>query len=108
MNRAEFLEALAASEYEIENGPPEARLLLEQALATLDEIERLREELAEAPSTVVLSERGNAREHPALAALRAHRASLAKLLAQLFPADETPTTIRARQAARARWETTRR
>jgi hypothetical protein len=108
MTRDEFLAALEASGYDVATGPPEARLLLEEALATIDEIERLRAELAAAPSTVVLSERGQAREHPALGALRAHRTSLSRLLETLFPKDETPTTVRARQAARTRWEATRR
>jgi hypothetical protein len=108
MDHDTFLKELANAGFAIEDGPPDARLLLDEALAYLDEITRLRGELDAAPSLVVVSERGNQREHPALGALRAHRAALGKLLAQLFPPNDSPTTQRARAAANARWQGTRR
>lgn len=102
MNRKDFLEALAASDLDIDDGPPEARVMLDLAFDLLDDIERMRAELREESSTVTLSERGNTRADPRLAEIRHHTVTLQKVLASLFPKDPSPATLRARKAGQAR------
>jgi hypothetical protein len=108
MNRQEFLKALDAAGFDVQDGPPDAQVMLDLALEMMADIARLRAELDAAASTVVTSERGNMRADPRFAEIRAHTIALQKVLAALFPGDDSPTTVRARQAARVRWEATRR
>ncbi|MGH9122034.1 MAG: hypothetical protein ACRDYC_08815 [Acidimicrobiales bacterium] len=82
--------------------------LLEQAARTLDELERLQAAVAGA-ELLVEGSSGQPRPHPLLAEVRAHRATLGKLLTALALPDEedvtplTATQERAQKAARARW-----
>lgn len=108
MNRTEFLNALEATGYDVKDGPPDAQVMLDLALEMMADIERMRAELNDAPSTISVSERGNLRADPRFAEIRAHTVALQKVLAALFPGEESPTTQRARAAARTRWEATRR
>ncbi len=108
MNRTEFLRALEGAGYDVADGPPDAQVMLDLALQMLGDIERMREELAAADRTVAVSERGNLRADPRLSEIRAHTVALQRVLAALFPGDESPTTVRNRAAARARWQGTRR
>jgi hypothetical protein len=100
VTRDDFLAAVKA-EFDVEAGDAADRVLLDAALATVDEIARLEDSLRDG-TVLVTSERGNVRANPAFAELRRHRESLAKLTRQLFD-KETPTTQRARRAANARW-----
>ncbi|BBG04182.1 MULTISPECIES: hypothetical protein [Pseudonocardia] len=60
----------------------EVRVLTEAA-RTVDELDRVRKALEEAPSLVAKGSMGQAVEHPLLGSLRNHRATLQKLLATL-------------------------
>lgn len=91
--------------YELD--PRDAPILLETC-RVLDEIEALKAVL-EADGVTTLGSQGQVREHPALAGLRAHRATLDRLLVRLaLPAEDgsvplTVSQIRAQTGARARW-----
>lgn len=88
--------------------PPDGLALLVQACRTVDELERLREALANA-EVMTTGSQGQPVTSPLFAEARAHRATLAKLIAQLALPDEddvTPLTVtqeRARKAAQTRW-----
>lgn len=91
--------------YEVE---PEERPLLEQACRTADELDRVSEALREA-SVTTQGSAGQVTAHPLLAEARNHRATLQKLLDALeLPGEgdgqESATSLRARRAARARWD----
>lgn len=84
---------------------PGDEVLLEHAARTADELLRLAEALAGAEVTVEGST-GQPRANPLLDEVRRHRASLAGLLRQLAPVEQTRgghTSELAREAARARW-----
>jgi hypothetical protein len=100
VTRDEFLAAVE-SKFDLDQAEPGDRVLVDAALSTLGEIERLEENLHEGDVTVV-SERGNVRANPIFDQLLRHRAALAKLTRELFTT-ESATTKRARTAARARW-----
>lgn len=87
-------------------------VLITEACRTLDDVELLRKELADAPA-VTTGSRGQEVVHPLRAELRSQRLLLAKLLAQLdVPGleddgaewDGLSASARARKAARARWD----
>jgi hypothetical protein len=86
--------------------------LLTETCLTLDDLDALRQVIAEEGTTVEGS-KGQTRTHPALTEMRQTRIGLGRLLAQLAlpdPDDEegrpsipSPLSIRGRNAAQARW-----
>lgn len=92
--------------------PHELRILAE-ACATLDEIDRVREALDEAPSLLAKGSMGQAVEHPLLGTLRSHRITFDKMIARLALPDsegQAPQTTRQMASQRAndgRWATHR-
>ena len=88
--------------------PAETEVLVE-VCRLLDQCEHL-QELLDRDGLEVAGSTGQARVHPAVAELRANRQALGRLLAQLDLPDEdgatlaSPTTARARSAARGRWK----
>jgi P27 family predicted phage terminase small subunit len=88
--------------------PAETEVLVE-VCRLLDRSEQL-QELLDRDGLEVTGSTGQTRVHPALGQQRALQALLAKLLAQLdLPDDDgaglaSPTTARARTAARSRWK----
>jgi hypothetical protein len=90
---------------------PAEELLLDQAVALADALDRLNREVAAEKSFVVKGSRGQPTVSALLDAQRRHAEVLARLLESLaLPATpdeeegETLTTKRARRAARARWD----
>lgn len=83
--------------------------LLRQAARTVDELELLRDALGTEKRLTVQGSTGQPRAHPLLAEVRAHRQTLARLLAALdLPGEDeegalTAKQLRARAAASARW-----
>jgi hypothetical protein len=88
--------------------PAETEVLVE-VCRLLDRCEHL-QELLDRDGLEVAGSTGQTRVHPALSEQRASQALLGKLLAQLDLPDEdgaalaSPTTARARAAARGRWK----
>ena len=88
---------------------PAELAMLEQAARTADELERLEKAVRELPDLVVTGSMGQPRMHPLLSEVRAHRALLAKLTAELnLPDVDQKAGLRAgarhaRKAAVARW-----
>lgn len=87
---------------------------LTQAARTVDELQRIHDSLAQAPSVTVAGSTGQPRAHPLLAEARAHRATLTALLASIdLPTDVAPTAAQAAtsaaasKAARVRWDLAR-
>jgi hypothetical protein len=101
LNRQQFQKSLEEQGYDLELGPPESQLMLDLAFEMIGDLERMRAELNDAPSTVAMSERGNVRADPRLAEIRAHTVALGKVLSSLFPRT-SPSTVRARRAGQAR------
>lgn len=83
--------------------------VLHEAARTVDELDRVRAALDEAPSLIAKGSMGQAVEHPLLGTLRNHRASLDKLLARLALPDSegnAPLTAgqrRSQTANAGRW-----
>jgi hypothetical protein len=102
MNREELLDVLKEA-FDLDGGDPAARSTLDAALQTRAELDRLEAELAEAESLMVRSERGTLRAHPLLDQILRHRAALQRMLDSLFGPDDSPTTAKAKAAARVRW-----
>lgn len=93
-----------ADKYEL--NADEHELLIE-ACRTVDELDSINEAIADGTPTVA-GPRGNSVANPLYAEARAHRAVLNRLLRALGLPDEDGqpeswTTIRAREAAQARW-----
>lgn len=88
--------------------PPNGQALLVQACRTVDELEQLRDAITHA-AVMTTGSQGQPVASPLFAEARAHRATLAKLIAQLALPDEedvpklTAAQERARKAAQARW-----
>lgn len=88
--------------------PPDGQALLVQACRTVDELEQLREAIADA-EVMTTGSQGQPVASPLFAEARAHRATLAKLISQLALPDEedvpklTGAQERARNAAQTRW-----
>jgi hypothetical protein len=84
--------------------------LLRESCRLLDEWELLRLAV-DSDGTTVQGSTGQPRVHPALGELRQHRLALGRLLAQLdLPEPDgerlsSPTQVRSRKAAQARWRT---
>jgi hypothetical protein len=83
--------------------------LLAEVCRCLDEIDLMRDVLAQQGATVTGS-RGQVRPHPLLAEIRSTRLLVARLLGQIGLPDEagkpsvaTPKSARARHAAASRW-----
>ncbi|MGH4001744.1 MAG: hypothetical protein ACRDTJ_30270 [Pseudonocardiaceae bacterium] len=89
--------------------PTDALSLLTAACRTIDELDKLHTAMAGA-EVMTTGSQGQPVVNPLFAEARAHRATLAKLLAQLALPDEddtpplTATQQRAQKAAQARWE----
>jgi hypothetical protein len=83
---------------------PAARLVLDQLVRLLDEIETLEAAIAEY-GVMVHGAKGQLCVNPAIAAARQHRLAIARLAGKLGLEDETPGTRSARRAAQARWST---
>ncbi len=81
-------------------------VLLDTACRLIDDLARLQKALGGEP-TIVKGSTGQARAHPLLAEMRAHRLALEKVLSALKlpaePAAQLDTSSAARKAARARW-----
>jgi hypothetical protein len=94
-----------SSEYELR---PDEEALLEQAAATLNELEAIEATLDGAP-LMVDGPRGELRPHPLLAEQRQRRALLASLLKQLGLPDvvaegeRSPLSTKRSRAAQTRW-----
>lgn len=88
--------------------PPDGLSLLTAACRTVDELDKLHTAMAGA-EVMTTGSQGQPVVNPLFAEARAHRATLARLLAQLALPDEddvtplTATQERARKAAQARW-----
>lgn len=79
--------------------------LLETWARLLDDITAMREQV-EADGLMIAGSRGQQRQHPLLAEIRASRLAAVKVAATLaLPSEDeqTPAQIRAARAARARW-----
>jgi phage terminase small subunit len=96
--RAEIEAAFA-----VDQASPSARLVLEQLVRLLDELESIEAAVAE-HGTMFPGARGQLRVNPALQAARQHRLAIANLASKLGLSDETPGSRQARKAARARWD----
>jgi hypothetical protein len=91
---------------------PDELAVLEEVCFALDELAAMRAQVVE-DGPVVKGSRGQVREHPLAAGIRAHRALLGRLLKQLGipdPPDEEPRdgraesrSRRASKAAQSRW-----
>lgn len=97
-----------AGEYELS---PDEYEVLTEACRTRDELDAITSAIRSGTPTVT-GPRGQVVANPLLAEARAHRAVLGRLLKALGNADENQqpeswTTIRAREAAQARWRAER-
>jgi hypothetical protein len=80
-----------------------AEHLLDALVHTIDELALL-EAAVRSEGVLLDGARGQKIANPALSAITKHRVLLAKLLAELFPAEDRETTSqKAARAARARW-----
>lgn len=87
---------------------PHERRLLHEAARTVDELDRVRKALEQAPSLIAKGSMGQAVEHPLLGTLRQHRATLDKLIVRMSLPDGQGNVVtdgqrRSRAANDARW-----
>jgi phage terminase small subunit len=102
MTGKEFLREIEVA-FAVDQASPSARLVLDQLVRLLDELERIEAAVAER-GVMVTGARGQIAVNPALAAARQHRVAIANLASKLGLSDETPGSRQARKAARARWD----
>jgi hypothetical protein len=99
--KGEAFRADVLRDYDMDDLP--ASHLLDALCNTIDELVLL-EQSVRKEGVLLKGARGQKISNPSLAALAKHRALLAKLIGDLFPAADAETmTQKAARAARARW-----
>jgi len=93
----------AAYERDFEPDDAGEQAVLEQVIQLLDRVEQMNARI-DADGRVVVGGNGQSAPHPLLAQVRVAAETVGRLIARLGLHDETPARLRARAAARSRWD----
>jgi P27 family predicted phage terminase small subunit len=102
MSAGEEFRQAVDRQFDIDAGPPTAKLVLDQICRLLDELQEMETTLSREGLTTVGGNRQTV-THPLVAAARAHRLAIGRLTSQLGLEPESRGTVSAKRAAAARW-----